>query len=156
MPDSIFFDGSYRSGEWLLNLVEREFLRLLNVYRTAKGVPAVANIGGGALQTIAVWKSSDQGLHPELPISHTDSLGRSASQRWDIGYNLNTYKGEIIAFNYPTPNGVLHAWQNSPGHNTILLDPNYTVVGIAAVVDLNGFMQWTVEFGGMPLNQPTG
>jgi uncharacterized YkwD family protein len=42
-----------------------------------------------------------------------------------------SYAGENIAKGQPTPQEVMTAWMNSPGHRDNILKPNYTTIGVA-------------------------
>lgn len=137
-----------------LNPVEREWLEMANAYRRSLSLAPVEVTG--ALQLIGSWKSRDQALHPELPLSHTDSLGRSAQARWDIGYDLNTWKGEIVLFGSNVgARQALDLWLASPGHRGVIEGRDYRFAGVCRfqVLDLS---YWTVEFGGERCDSPTG
>jgi uncharacterized YkwD family protein len=60
---------------------------------------------------------------------------------YGIKYN---YAGENIAKGQRTPQEVMTAWMNSPGHKKNILSPNFTKIGIAYY---NG--EWVQEFIGI-------
>ena len=43
--------------------------------------------------------------------------------------------GENIAKGYSTPERVVDAWMNSPGHRANILNPSYTMIGVGYVYD---------------------
>ena len=46
--------------------------------------------------------------------------------------------GEVVAYNYHTPESTLQAWKNSPTHNEILINPNYSNIGLSYEYDNYG------------------
>lgn len=130
-----------------LDVEEQNFLTLINQYRQSKGLaPLRLNQN---LINASKWMSQDMGAKNYF--SHTDSLGRDPFVRMAaFGYNFNTYKGENIAAGYSTAASVMTGWQNSPGHNQNMLNPNYTVIGIgrAYVAGSTYGWYWTTDFGG--------
>lgn len=45
--------------------------------------------------------------------------------------------GENIAYNHKTPEAVMKAWMNSPGHKRNILDPDYNTIGVG-ITTVNG------------------
>jgi len=126
----------------------RNHLNLLNIYRTANGVPALKP--SRALTNVAKWMVNDMVFNNYF--SHTDSLGRDPFQRMTaFGYTFNTWKGENLAAGYQTGSDVLEGWKTSPGHNDNMLGPNYTAVGIYRAYSPNSDYgwYWAQEFGGV-------
>jgi uncharacterized protein YkwD len=86
---------------------------------------------------------------------HIGSDGSTPEQRvYDTGYPRSYYCGEIIAWSYPTAQGAVTAWINSPRHRMIMLNPNCTECGIALVYrpgTQSGYY-WCVDFGAAPPN----
>jgi uncharacterized protein YkwD len=73
--------------------------------------------------------------------SHTSLDGRLPGKRLlDAGYFWYTY-GENIAYGYPTPESVVNAWMNSPGHRANMLNSSFCDLGV-------GFAEyfWTQDF----------
>ena len=54
--------------------------------------------------------------------------------------------GENIAYGQRTPEEVVRAWMNSPGHRANILSKNYTLIGVGAAKKSNGTLYWTQEF----------
>ncbi|RKY19266.1 MAG: hypothetical protein DRP63_00910 [Planctomycetota bacterium] len=60
--------------------------------------------------------------------------------------------GENIAYGFDSPQSVMQAWMNSPGHRSNILSSNYTHIGVGNCGgDLQGHkgcgMHWTQNFG---------
>jgi uncharacterized protein YkwD len=53
--------------------------------------------------------------------------------------------GEVLAYNYTSPQSVLNAWINSPGHKNII-EGDFTNFGIAIKQDSNGRKYYTFIF----------
>ncbi len=77
--------------------------------------------------------------------SHTRPDGRSWStvlEDYDISIKA---AGENLAFGYNTPEEVVKAWMNSPGHKANILNSSYNKVGIG-VYTKDGTIYWTQLF----------
>lgn len=57
------------------------------------------------------------------------------------------YAGENIA-NYPSADGAMQGWMNSPGHRANILNPNFTEIGVGGAAKGNGNSIYTQEFIG--------
>jgi len=102
-------------------------LSLLNGERAKAGAPAVVL---EARLTRAAKKHADE-LSTRGLLSHTGLDGSSPGDRISReGYRYRTY-GEVIAAGQQTPEAVIRAWMNSPGHHAIMMDARYQEVGIA-------------------------
>jgi len=131
------------------SLDELQVFEQINNYRVASGLHAL--VVSPLLTQTAAWKAYDMYAHAY--IGHIDSLGRDPWQmQSDCGYSFNTWKGENLS-----PVGIsdpLLAWQNSPGHNNLLLSSNFNAAGISTS---GGY--WALEFGGfvdiISLSPPT-
>jgi uncharacterized protein YkwD len=89
------------------------------------------------LRRAAGWQASDMTAHNYF--SHTsadgdtlaDRLDRAnfipSSDRWGAGENLAAGRGEL-----GSPSEIVDGWMNSRDHRVNLLDPGFTMVGIAA------------------------
>lgn len=62
--------------------------------------------------------------------SHTGSNGSSGVERAEAKGYPYPYVGENIAAGYSTPESVVTAWMNSPGHRKNILNPYYKEIGI--------------------------
>lgn len=141
-----------------LDAEEQAVLKLINDYRVANGRnPLQVSI---ALTNAADWMSNDMATKGYF--SHTDSLGRDSFTRMgSFGYSLNTWLGENIAAGYSDAANTFNQWKNSPGHNEVMLHPEFKVIGIGRVANPSAYYRfyWTTDFGGivdavLPTNIP--
>ncbi len=71
----------------------------------------------------------------ETNYSHTRPDGTKCfTALEDAGIRSST-AGENIAKGYSTPEKVVDAWMNSPGHRANILNPSYTMIGVGYVYD---------------------
>jgi uncharacterized protein YkwD len=129
-----------------LDADEQAFIALLNEYRAAAGLKPVAV--DTALMRAATWMAID--LADRSGFDHTDSLGRSPWQQMpDCG--VARPGGENLAAGVPlaAPAAVLQAWKSSPGHNAIMLDGAFTLVGVARHIAPGSTygVYWVLAFG---------
>jgi hypothetical protein len=153
-PDGVTKTSGTATGYRVLDVASEQaaFLELINGYRAQNGL-AVLGLDSN-LQAAALWLSQDMGSKKYF--SHTDSLGRSASQRMtDFGYTAST-RGENIAAGYATAAAVMQGWKNSPGHNANMLNAAYRAIGIglAYAPDSPYGWYWTTDFGSVVQNAP--
>jgi uncharacterized protein YkwD len=133
---------------------EQTLLQYINDYRIQNGLNALTI--SSTLTEAARWMSQDMGDKDYF--SHTDSLGRSPFQRMATsGYDCeayNTWCGENLAAGVAAGSETFELWRNSPGHNGNMLNPNYVVAGIAAVLneDSTYGWYWTLDLGGFDVN----
>jgi len=130
----------------LLSEDEAALLVLINDYRSEHGLSTLK--ASPALSAAARWMSEDMAEHNR--VSHTDSLGRSLSERMAaFGYTQASLWGEIIRAGTDTPEGIFEAWRNSPGHNAVMLTDGFVVAGVGKAYNPQspyGWF-WTVDFG---------
>jgi uncharacterized protein YkwD len=111
-----------------LDAEEQLFVSLINQYRQQNGINALTI--DTSLQNAAEWMTTDMGVNNYF--SHTDSLGRDPFVRMNaFGYDYNTWKGENIAAGTSSAQVAFDLWKGSASHNANMLNPNYTVMGIA-------------------------
>lgn len=63
----------------------------------------------------------------------------------DLDYSI---VGENIAAGQTTPEEVVNAWMNSPGHRSNILNPEFTHTGVGCYIASDGWVYWTQLFGG--------
>lgn len=145
---------------------ELSFLTLINAYRAQNGVAALQV--SATLQASSVWMSNDMGTHNNF--SHTDSLGRSPSQRI-AAFGYPATSGENIAGGYVDAQSVLDGFKTECdpdafgtctfSHRLNMLNPGFKAIGIGRV-DVPGSQYgwyWTTDFGTVVdqvLTPPTG
>ncbi len=141
-----------------LDSEEMQQLVLINQYRAANGLGTLTI--NETLNQSARWMSQD--MAAKNYFSHTDSLGRDPMSRVAaFGYTYNTWKGENLAAGVAAAQDAFSYWKSSPGHNTNMLNPNFTVIGIARVYGEGTTFgwYWSTDFGGQaepppPAEQP--
>jgi len=131
----------------VLDAEEKAFCTTINQYRAQNGRAALRV--SVSLTNASKWMSNDMAVKKYF--SHTDSLGRTFSTRLGaFGYTFNTPKAENIAAGNATAAATFTQWRNSSGHNTNMLNPNYTVIGIGRAYNAAAPYRyyWTTDFGG--------
>lgn len=140
--------GSLSSGTAsALDNEESTFLGMINDYRAQHGLGKLST--NGKLAETARWMANDMAAKDYF--SHTDSLGRDPFKRMaDFGYTHNTWKGENLAAGVEGAAAAFKLWKESPGHNENMLNPNFTVIGIARAHGPSSTFgwYWATEFGG--------
>lgn len=130
----------------LLSEDESALMVLINYYRLEHGLSPLEV--SPTLGAAARWMSEDMAGHNRL--SHTDSLGRSPSERMAaFGYTQASLWGEIIRGGGDTPEGAFEAWRNSPAHNAIMLTDGLVAAGVGKAYNAQSLYGWfwTVDFG---------
>lgn len=126
---------------------ESAFLTMINDYRASHGLGKLSV--NGKLTDAGRWMANDMAAKDYF--SHTDSLGRDPFARMaHFGYTYNTWKGENLAAGVVDAAGAFKLWKESPGHNENMLNPHFTVIGIARAygADSSFGWYWATEFGG--------
>jgi uncharacterized protein YkwD len=127
---------------------ERQVIFFVNQERNLVGLPPLEL--DVRLQTAARWMSNDMAAHSNVPVDHVDSLGRTFDIRVsDEGGYPYIHLGEVIAGGFSSPEAVVKAWMNSPGHKARLLDPDYEHIGVGYTYDTgtDHWHYWTADLG---------
>lgn len=120
---------------------EREVIRLVNVERAKYGVAALQE--DALLTRTARMKSQD--MRDKGYFDHNSpTYGTPFQLMKSQGVTYRT-AGENIAMGYRTPEAVVNAWMNSPGHRANILNASYTKLGVGYVASGN---YWTQHFTG--------
>ena len=123
------------------NAYEREVIRLVNAERAKYGLGALQE--DAALTRTARMKSQD--MHDNRYFDHNSpTYGTPFQLMKSQGVSYRT-AGENIAMGYATPEAVVSAWMNSPGHRANILNASYTKIGVGYVASGN---YWTQHFTG--------
>jgi uncharacterized protein YkwD len=125
---------------------EQQIVGLINDYRSSLGLGSVSLATD--LGEAAQHHSEDMATNNYF--SHTLSDGSSPEQNiHDFGYSGNTW-GENIAAGMSSASDALQTWKNSPEHDAILRDPDFSLVGIGRAynADTQYGWYWTADFGG--------
>lgn len=129
---SKYFDKPSKQYEDL-SYFEDEVVRLVNIERAKEGLPPLEI--SYELTEIARQRSID--MANGLPFSHYhvdkygneygDGIAFELMQERGIRYK---WAGENIAAGQETPQDVVDAWMNSPGHRANILRPEFTSIGV--------------------------
>ncbi len=125
-----------------LQSYETEVIRLINIERTKRGLSALTT--NWQLSRVARYKSQD--MINKNYFSHTSpTYGSPFNMMENFGLKFSA-AGENIAYGQRTPQEVVTAWMNSPGHRANILSAAYTQTGVGAAKKANGTLYWTQMF----------
>ncbi len=123
---------------------EAQVLKLTNQERQKAGLSPCAGSDSN-LNRSARAKSEDMAAHNYF--SHeSPTYGDPFAMMRNFGVQYKS-AGENIAKGQPTPQEVVNAWMNSPGHRANIMNGSYTHLGIGYVLK-NGQAYWTQQFIG--------
>ena len=122
--------------------LENQVITLVNKQRAARGLPALKR--GATLSYCARLKSQD--MVKRNYFSHTSPTYGSPFQMMEYFGLKFSAAGENIAYGQQTPQAVMNAWMNSPGHRANILNASYTYIGVGAAKKSSGVIYWTQEF----------
>lgn len=120
---------------------EQRVVDLTNQKRVENGLsPLTVN---WELSRVARYKSQD--MHDLKYFSHTSpTYGSPFNMMTNFGISYRA-AGENIAMGQTTPEAVVNAWWNSPGHRANMLNASFKQIGVGYVADGN---YWTQMFIG--------
>ena len=119
----------------------QQVTNLVNEQRAANGL-ALLTLSSD-LSRVAQAKSQD--MHDNNYFDHNSpTYGSPFDMMKAFGISYRS-AGENIAMGYATPEAVVNAWMNSPGHRANILNSAYSQIGVGNVADGN---YWTQEFIG--------
>lgn len=129
----------------VLDEEEAAFLATINDHRRQQGLQALAV--SPILTRAAKWMAEDMANRDYF--SHTDSQGRAPGPRLQaFGYPQNVWWGENIAAGNWTASATFVQWRDSAGHNANMLNPKFTVIGIARQYGAGRYgWYWVTDFG---------
>ncbi|MFJ7839180.1 CAP domain-containing protein [Lysinibacillus sphaericus] len=122
-----------------VNAYEQEVVKLTNAERTKAGLKALQTDD----KLMAAAREKSQDMQSKKYFSHTSpTFGSPFDRMKALGI---TYKsaGENIAQGQRSPQEVVQAWMDSPGHRANILNANYTHIGVGYVKSGN---YWTQQF----------
>ena len=128
--------------------VEFAVIALINDYRAENGVPPLWM--SQTLSDAAEYHSASMATNGYF--SHDLAAeGITWSQNMtNHGYSYNTWRGENLAGGQSSAEDVFAAWVNSSPHNAVMLNADFTAIGIGMIFSdpaLYGWY-WTTDFGG--------
>src|SRR5699024_7492970 len=119
-----------------LQAFEAEVIKLTNKEREKNGLPSFSH--DDALSKVAKEKSID--MRKNNYFDHNSPVyGSPFDMMKSFGITYQT-AGENIAMGQQTPDEVVKAWMNSPGHRANILNEQFTHIGVG--FDENG-NYWT-------------
>ncbi len=125
-----------------LKSFEDEVVRLINIERTNRGIPALQP--HWELSRVARCKSQD--MIDKNYFAHTSpTYGTPFTMMQNFGLRFSS-AAENIAYGQRTAKEVVAAWMNSPGHRENILSRSYTHTGVGAAKKANGTLYWTQMF----------
>lgn len=120
--------------------LENEVVRLVNIERAKQGLAPLTN--NWELARVARYKSQD--MKNKNYFSHTSPTYGSPFQMMQHFGIVYRTAGENIAMGQRTPQEVMTAWMNSPGHRANILNTSFKEIGVG--VAKNGTIYWTQQF----------
>ncbi len=153
-PAAAAGDCTVTTADIALDNQENALLKLINDYRTPKGLPALT--ADATLSKASLWASNDSAKRGFAPSNHIDTLNRDIPTRVaDCGYTTYTWLSEINYYGNGTRDGVdltspaaaFDWWKKSPyGHNEAMLDARVKFAGVARVC-AGGTCYYTINMG---------
>lgn len=119
-------------------------MQLVNAERKKAGLSGLAE--NAPLMKTATVKSEDMAKNNYF--SHTSPTYGSPfdlMKKFGISYRA---AGENIAMGQETPEQVMKAWMNSPGHRENILNPSFTKIGVGVAKNSENQYYWTQHFIG--------
>jgi len=125
-----------------LTTLEDQVIELVNKERTSRGLQPLKK--NWEVCRVARYKSQD--MINKGYFSHTSpTYGSPFNMMENFGIRFSA-AGENIAYGQKTPQEVMNAWMNSPGHRANILSAAYTPIGVGAATASNGTLYWTQMF----------
>jgi len=122
--------------------LESEVIRLVNVERSKRGLQTLS--ANWQLSRVARYKSQD--MIDKGYFSHTSPTYGSPFKMMEAFGIRYSAAGENIAMGQRSPQEVMNAWMNSPGHRNNILSTSFYQIGVGLAKDRNGRMYWTQMF----------
>ncbi len=127
---------------------ETEVLAIVNEERSFGAVCGGQSFGpagplSGREELVCAARKHSKDMAESDYFAHVNLQGQSPFDRMqEAGYSFST-AGENIAAGQQSPQAVMQAWMNSPGHCSNIMNPSFTELGV-------GYYQgnyWTQNFG---------
>lgn len=125
-----------------VNALENEVIRLTNIERTKRGLPALKS--NWELSRCARYKSQDM-INKNYFAHQSPTYGSPFDMIESFGIRMAS-GGENIAMGQRTPQEVVTAWMNSPGHRGNMLSTAFTQIGVGVAKSKTGSYYWTQMF----------
>jgi uncharacterized YkwD family protein/spore coat assembly protein SafA len=122
--------------------LESQVVKLVNAQRAKQGLQPLTE--NWQLSRVARYKSAD--MAAKNYFSHTSpTYGSPFRMMESFGIKYSS-AGENIAYGQKTPEQVMTAWMNSPGHRSNIMSPSYSQIGVGYATNKSGTPYWTQMF----------
>ena len=122
--------------------LESQVVKLVNVERAKQGLQPLTE--NWQLSRVARYKSAD--MATKNYFSHTSpTYGSPFKMMESFGIKYSS-AGENIAYGQKTPEQVMTAWMNSPGHRSNIMSPSYSQIGVGYATNKSGTAYYTQMF----------
>jgi uncharacterized YkwD family protein/spore coat assembly protein SafA len=122
--------------------LENEVIRLTNAERSRNGLQPLKT--NWELSRVARYKSQDM-VNKGYFAHNSPTYGSPFKMMETFGLRFSA-AGENIAKGQRTPQEVVNAWMNSPGHRANILSASYMEIGVGVAKDSAGRLYWTQMF----------
>lgn len=128
-----------QSGNTSESQYAAEVVRLVNAERAKEGL--------SALKSDSTVQSAAQVRAQEIvsTFSHTRPNGSSCFTALEAAGVIYSGAGENIAYGQKSPEDVVNAWMNSPGHRANIMNKNFTTIGVGCYKSGNTYY-WSQFF----------
>ncbi len=121
---------------------EQKVVELVNVERQKSGLSSLTL--DTSISNIARMKSADMANNNYFA-HQSPTYGSAGDMLTKYGVKWSAW-GENIASGQRTPQEVVTAWMNSPGHRANIMSTNFSKIGVGYAVNSNGTPYWTQMF----------
>ncbi len=130
------------SSNTAVSSYEQKVVELVNVERQKAGLSALTL--DSKISSVARTKSKDMADNNYFA-HQSPTYGSAGDMLRKSGINWSAW-GENIASGQRTPEAVVTAWMNSPGHKANIMSTNFSKIGVGYVTNSNGTPYWTQMF----------
>lgn len=135
------------AGDPSIDAEEASFVEAMNRHRTDRGLQPL--VVSPALNRVGAWMARD--MAQRGAVAHSDSLGRDPFRRMaDCGFPFAPAAENVGAGTLrDSGRAAFDLFRGSPQHDSIMLDSDFVVVGVAREFLANSTHSWywAVEFG---------
>jgi uncharacterized YkwD family protein/spore coat assembly protein SafA len=125
-----------------IKALESEVVRLVNIERSKQGLQPLKE--NWELSRVARYKSADMAAKNYFA-HESPTYGSPFRMMESFGIKYSS-AGENIAYGQKTPQQVMTAWMNSPGHRSNIMSPSFSQIGVGYATNKNGVPYWTQMF----------
>jgi uncharacterized YkwD family protein/spore coat assembly protein SafA len=122
--------------------LEQQVIDLVNKQRAASGLSRLT--ANWELCRVARYKSQDM-INKNYFAHQSPTYGSPFDMMEAFGIRFSA-GGENIAYGQRTPQEVMNAWMNSPGHRSNIMSPTYNQIGVGVAKTSSGTYYWTQMF----------